>query len=83
MITELILSGFFNISDFLLGLLPEMEWTVNTSAWEYVFDFMSMIAYLLPMKFIIPAIALIVSISVFRLTVALVKLILNFIPMMG
>lgn len=82
MITEAILSGLFGVADILCGLLPEIEWTVNTSAWEYVGDIMSMIAYMLPMGHIKAAIALIITVGFFRIAVALGRSILDLIPFM-
>lgn len=83
MITEAILSALFGISEVILGLLPEIEWSVNTSAWAYVGDIMSMIAYLLPMGHITAIIALLISISLLRLGIAFVKLLKGFIPGLG
>ena len=83
MITELILSVLFGAADILLGLLPEMEWTVNTSAWSYVGDILSMIAYLLPMGHIVAVVSVLISISGFRLLIAFIKLIKGFIPLLG
>lgn len=80
MITELILSGFFGIADIFFGLMPEIEWTLDTSAWEYGRDVLSMIAYLLPMGHIKAAISLIIALGVFRITVAVLMEIKAFIP---
>lgn len=83
MITEAILSAFFGVSDFLLSLLPDLEWIFDSSAWSYVTDILSMIAYLLPMGHIKAIISFLISIAMFRLTVAFVRLLLSFIPFMG
>lgn len=83
MITELILSGFFGVADLALGFLPEIEWTVNTSAWQYAGDVLSMICYLLPLGHITAAISFIISLGLFRIAVAFIKFILGFIPLMG
>ena len=80
MITEAILSALFGVADILCGLLPEIEWTLKTSAWEYVRDIMSMIAYMLPMGHIKAAIALIIAVAVFRIFVALGRSIIDSIP---
>lgn len=80
MITEAILSALFGVADILCGLLPEIEWTVNTSAWEFVGDIMSMIAYMLPMGHIKAAVALIISVGVFRIFIALGRSIIDSIP---
>lgn len=83
MITELILSGFFGLADMFFGLLPSIEWTIDTSAWEYGKDILSMIAYLLPMGHIRAVIAAIIALSVFRLSISVLRSILGFIPFIG
>ena len=80
MITEAILSMFFGLADLLLGLLPPIEWTIETNALQYIGDILSMIAYLLPMSTIKTVIALIVAISTFRVAVAVIRMIKGFIP---
>jgi len=80
MITEAILSGLFGVADILCGLLPEIEWTVDTSAWQYVGDFIDMIAYLLPMGHIKVAISFIITVGFFRIAMAVGRSILDMIP---
>ncbi len=83
MITEAIMTGLFGVADLLLGLLPEIEWTVNTTAWQYVGDIMSMIAYLLPMDYIVALAMLLISIALFRIFVSMIHNIKSFIPGLG
>lgn len=83
MITETILSALFGCADFLLGLLPSIEWTVDTTAWQYVGDILSMIAYLLPMNHIIALAMLLISIALFRIAASVIHNIKSFIPFLG
>ena len=83
MITELILTGFFGVADFVIGCLPEMEWTINTSAWAYAGDILSMICYLLPMAHIQGIVAFIISLGVFRITVSVIRFVLGLLPFVG
>ena len=83
MVTEAILSAFFGLADFLLALLPDLEWIFDSAAWGYVTDVLSMIAYLLPMGHIKAIISLLISIAMFRLMVAFVRLLMSFIPLVG
>lgn len=83
MITEAILTGLFGIADIFLGLLPEIEWSIDTSAWEYVGDILDMICYLLPMGHIKAAISFIIALGVFRITVAIGRFLWGFIPFVG
>ena len=80
MITEAIFNGLFGAADFLLGLIPEMEWTINTTVWQYAHDILSMICYLLPMGYITPAIIFIIGLSLFRIAVAALRGLLDLIP---
>ena len=83
MITELLLNGLFGVADILLGLLPEMEWNINTSAFEYAKDIADMIAYLLPMGYIKHAISFIIALTVFRISIAVIRTLKGFIPFLG
>ncbi|MGN1155983.1 MAG: hypothetical protein ACI4TK_07385 [Agathobacter sp.] len=83
MITELLLSGLFGVADILLGFMPEIEWTVNTSAWQYAGDILSMICYLLPLGHITAAIAFIISLGLFRISIAFIRFVLSLIPFIG
>ena len=80
MITELILNGLFGVADILLGLLPELEWTINTGAWSGVANVLSMVCYLLPMQHITGVITFILALAGFRIMVAFLRFILSLIP---
>jgi len=53
---------------------------VDTSAWQYVGDFIDMIAYLLPMGHIKVAISFIITVGFFRIAMAVGRSILDMIP---
>lgn len=80
MITEILLTGLFGVADILLGLLPEIEWTLNTGAWSGAADVLSMICYLLPLGHITGAITFIISLGLFRITVSFIRFLLGLIP---
>ena len=80
MITEAILNLLFGVADKALGMLPEISWTVDTSAWDYLHDIMSMCAYLLPLRTIKNIIAMLLAILGFRILVALWRAVLGLIP---
>lgn len=83
MITEAILSGLFGVADLLLGLLPEIEWSIDTGAWEYARDILSMICWLLPWETVCNVVSFVIALGVFRITVSFVRLIAGFIPFVG
>ena len=80
MITELFLSALFAVADMFLGLLPEIEWTLNTGAWGAVADVLSMVCYLLPLNHIVGVITFILTIAGIRLAIAFIKFILQLLP---
>lgn len=80
MITELLLTGLFGVADILLGLLPDIEWTLNTSAWSAVSDVLSMVCYLLPLNHIVGAISFIIGLGLFRISVSFIRFLLSLIP---
>lgn len=80
MITELLLNGVFAVANFFLDKVPVIEWTVDTSAYSYISDVLSMIAYLLPMNTIRQIVAMILAISFFRIFIALWRAVLGLIP---
>ena len=83
MITELFLDGFFKVADSMLGFIPPIEWTIDTGAWEFGRDALSMICWLLPMGTIKSIIGFVVGIGFLRIAVAVVRFILNLIPFVG
>ena len=83
MITELLLSCIFGIADFLLGLLPAFEWSADTSVWEYLKSFISMVAYLLPWNHIMAIFDLLIGLVLLRITIAGIRFILGLIPFVG
>lgn len=70
MITELLLNVLFSVADFFLGILPELEWTLNTSMWGAVGDVLAMVCYLLPLQHIIGVALFILAIAGVRLFIS-------------
>lgn len=76
--------------DFILGLLSGLsnidflenfETTFNV-VFEQCLDIVSWVYYFLPVSYVVPLFAVIFGIIMFRIIIALVKLILEFIPFM-
>lgn len=83
MITEFFLSRLFDVAHFFLGMLPEIEWTVDTTAWEYTRDALSIICWLLPMGTIRAVIGCIIAIAIFRIVVSFIRFVISFVPFVG
>lgn len=80
MITEFLLSGLFGVAGFFLDKLPTIEWTVETSAWSYASDILSMITYLLPWNTVRNIIAFIIALTFMRITISFIRTLWGFIP---
>lgn len=80
MITEAILNLLFGLADKSLALLPDIYWTVDTSALDFAHDALSMVAYLLPINAVKQIISLILAITLFRIAIAVARTIMGFIP---
>lgn len=83
MIMQGLLNIFFGAAHFLLGLLPQFEWTADTGVWEYLRSFVSMIAYLLPWQHITAIASLLIAIGVFRIWMSIIRTIKGLIPFAG
>lgn len=80
MVVEGIFNVFFLIVSGLLTMLPEVTWSVDTGAWQYVRDILNMIAYMLPINTITAIIALVVDIALLRIFISFIRTIWNLIP---
>ena len=83
MITEALLSILFGAADLFLGFLPEIEWTANTGVWEYLRSSLSMIAYLVTWQHVSAIGATIISITMFRICIAIIRTVKGLIPFAG
>lgn len=73
MITEGLLNIFFGIAGGFFELLPDITWTVDTSAWQYLRDFLDMIGYLLPMKTIGFVCGTILTLTFVRIVISFIR----------
>lgn len=81
MITETILDVIFGFIDGIFSLLPVMEWSVDTSAWQYAKDFLDMICYLLPYDHICAIAIIIIDLTIIRIVIAFIKTIWDLLPL--
>lgn len=80
MITEFFIDCGFGILDGLFSLLPEIEWNVNTTAFDYAGDILDMICYLLPIGTITAIITLILGIAFLRIAISFIRTVVGMIP---
>lgn len=80
MIAEFTLNIVFNIVSGMLGLLPDVSWSVETTAFEYFLDVIRVAGYLLPADTISAIIALIIVLLNFRIVIAIIRTIWDLLP---
>ena len=80
MISEFLLNIVFNIVSGFLNLLPDINFSVDSSAFEYFLGIVRVAAYMLPMKTVSAIITLIVGLTVFRIVIAFIKAIWDLLP---
>lgn len=79
MITEKFLDLFFNAFSGLLTLLPDFHFEIDASFFTNFFECIRLVGYLLPMGTVVVIILLIMSLTFFKIAVAVVKFIYSFI----
>ena len=80
MISEFFISCFFGLSAGFFERMPDITWTVDTSAWTYFGDFLSMVAYLLPFDTVKMVAILIIDITIARIVISALRTIMGLIP---
>lgn len=80
MILEGIFNALFGILQGLLYLLPDVSWDVNNTVFDVFFDVLHLACYLLPITTIIQIFSIIISITMFRIAVSVVKTIWSLLP---
>lgn len=79
MIGEFLLNIIFNIVEGFLSIVP-VEWTADTTFFEYVRDILDIVTYMLPWKHVVTIISLIMSVTLFRCAVAFARTIWDILP---
>ena len=80
MIFEFLLDIIFRLVSGALELLPDISWSVDTSAFQFLLSFLRCAAYLLPWDTVRAIVGLIVALSCFRIVIAVVKAVWDLLP---
>lgn len=83
MITDLLISALSAVPLMLLSLLPDIPINIPDGVFEWLHNVCSMVAYLLPVKALIPIFAIMLSVNGFKIAWAIVLRVKSFIPTMG
>lgn len=81
MIVEAVLELVFKAVEGLLGMLPDVQWNLEGSAFTVFLDYVEMVCYLLPMGTILQIVSIVVGLITFKIVIALIKTIWDLLPL--
>lgn len=70
----------FTLLDKILALLPDVSWSVDSGAMSYFISMLQVVFYLLPMDTVVQIVGIVITITVFRILVALVRTVWAVLP---
>ena len=81
MISEFFLNIIFGLVSGMLEILPDVSWTVETSAFSYFLDIVRVAGYMLPIDTVIAIVAIIIDLTIIRIVIAIPKAIWDLLPL--
>jgi len=82
MIGEFVLNIVFSIVSGFLSLLPDFEFAVDSSAFDYFLGIVRVASYMLPMGTVSIILGLIVHLTIFRIVISFIKTIWDLLPVL-
>ena len=71
----------FTIVSGFLSLLPDVSWSVETTAFEYFLSILKIAGYMFPWGTVVAICSMIVALSIFRVVIAFIKSIWDLLPL--
>lgn len=81
MIGEFFLNIIFNIVTGMFSMLPNWTWNVTSGAFGVALNIIRTVSYLLPMSTVGAIVGIIVSITIFRIVISIIKTIWELLPL--
>ena len=81
MITEFFINIVFNLVSGMLELLPDITWSVDTSAFTFFLDAIRVAGYMLPVNTVIAICDLVIALTIFRIVISIPKAIWDLFPL--
>lgn len=81
MITQGLITILFNIASGFFNLLPDISWSVDTSAFEYFISILKVAGYVFPWGTVVAIVMIVFSISMFRIVISFIKTIWDLLPL--
>ena len=80
MISEFFLNIIFNIVSGFFSMMPDVTWSVDSSAFNYFMSILQVAGYCFPWGTVVAIVSLIISLSIFRVVIAFIKGIWDILP---
>lgn len=81
MISEFFINIVFNIVSGLLSMLPDVTWSVESTAFEYFLGIIRVAGYMLPMNTVGAIAGLVVALTLVRIVVSAIRTIWDLLPL--
>lgn len=81
MISEFFLNIIFGLVSSMLELMPEVEWSVDTSWFEYFLDIIRVAGYMLPFETVTHICRMVIALTIVRIVIAIPKAIWDILPL--
>lgn len=80
MISEFFLNIIFGIVSGFFNLMPDITWSVETTAFQYFMDILRFAGYMFPWGTVVAISSIIIAICLFRIVVSFIKTIWAMLP---
>lgn len=80
MITEAILSFFFNLIRYVFELLPDFSWSLDAGAASYFMSILEVVCYMLPIDTFVSIAGITIDLIIFRIIVSVIRTLWDIVP---
>ena len=80
MIGEFFLNIIFGLVTGFFSLMPDITWSVDTSAFTYFLSILKVAGYMFPWSTVVAIAGLVLGLSIFRVVIAFIKAIWDLLP---
>lgn len=80
MIFESVFDLFFKLLEGFFSMLPDVSWSVDTTAFQSFIGIIKVAMYLFPMQTVVTIISIVVWLTIFRILISIVKTIWDLLP---
>lgn len=81
MISEFFINIIFGLVSGMLESAPVIEWSVETSSFQYFLDIIKVAGYMLPIQTVSQIVSVVCGLTLFRIVIAIPKAIWDLLPL--